>query len=258
VSRGTALVLVAAVAVLAIAVVFGRAPEQPSGPRGSSYATTAGGVAAYATLLERAGHDVRRLRAPLDERRPSPGETVVIVDGTRLPEDELAALDAQVRVGGRAVLAGSAMRSLPGDAGTDARSASRGTRPVGRGAYVLVPDATPLRNRALGRGDNAARALTLAGPPSRRVAFVESVHGYHDERGLAALPDAVITCLWLLGLATLAFLVLRGRRLGPPEAAARELAPPRRAHVEALAAALARTKDKDTILNPDPTERKPT
>jgi hypothetical protein len=255
VSRGTAPVLVAAVAVLALAVVFGRAPEQPSGPRGSSYATSAGGVAAYATLLERAGHEVRRIRAPLDERRPSPGETVVVVDGTRLTEDELAALDAQVRAGGRAILAGSATRSLPGAAGTGGVSR---TRSVGRGAYVLIPDATPLRNRALGLGDNAARALTLAGPPARRVAFVESVHGYHDERGLSALPDAVITCLWLLGLAALAFLVLRGRRLGPPEAAARELAPPRRAHVEALAAALARTKDKDTILNPDPTEGEPT
>jgi hypothetical protein len=255
VSRGTALVLVAAVAVVTLAVVFGRAPEQPSGPRGSSYATTAGGVAAYATLLERAGHEVRRIRAPLDERRPSPGETVVVVDGTRLPEDELSALDAQVRAGGRVVLAGTAVRVLPGVVEAD-----RGprTRPTGRGAYVTLPDATPLRNRALGRGDNAARALTLVGPPARRVAFVESVHGYHDERGLSALPDAVITCLWLLGLAALAFLVLRGRRLGPPEAAARELAPPRRAHVEALAAALARTKDKDTILKPDPTEGEPT
>ncbi|HWI70322.1 MAG TPA: DUF4350 domain-containing protein [Baekduia sp.] len=247
-SRGTLVVIFAAVAVLAVAVALGRAPEQPSGPAGSSYATTPGGLAAYATLLERAGHDVRRVRAPLDERKPSVGETVVVVDGTPLPAAERDALTAQVRAGGRAVLAGTAARGFSG--------AARG-RAVGRGTIVIVPDATALRNRALDQGDNAARALALAGPPSRRIAFVESVHGYHEQRGLSALPDAVITCLWLLGLAALAFLVVMGRRLGPPEDAARDLAPPRRAHVEALAAALARTKDKDTILHPD-TESEPT
>src|SRR6202040_2580055 len=109
---------------------------------------------------------------------------------------------------------------------------------------ILVPDAEPLRNRARAAGDPAAEALAIPGPPGRRVAFVESVHGYHEERGLAALPDRVQTCLLLLGLATLAFLILHARRLGPPERRARALPPPRRAHVEALAAALARTSDR--------------
>jgi hypothetical protein len=249
-TRGTVLTALAAVAVLVLAVVLGRAPEQPSGPSGSSYATTPGGLAAYATLLERAGHDVRRLRAPLDERRPPAAETVVVVDGDPLPSGERAALREQVRAGGRAILAGSAATALGDDAALRRRAG--GTAPVvrrlGRGTVVLAPDAEPFRNRALADGDHAAATLALAGPPSRRVAFVESVHGYRATSGLAALPDGVQTCLILLGVAALAFLVWRGRRLGPPEARARELAPPRRAHVEALAAALARTKDKDTIL----------
>jgi hypothetical protein len=236
-------VVAVAVVVLAAAVALGRAPERPSGPAGSSYATTPGGLAAYATLLERAGHDVRRVRAPLDERRPSAGETVVVAGGSPLPAAERAALVAQVRAGGRAVLAGTAARGFGG--------APAGERSLGRGTLVTVPDAALLANRELAAGDHAARALALAGPPSRRVAFVESVHGYHEQRGLAALPDAVITCLALLGLAALAFLIVKGRRLGPPEAAARDLAPPRRAHVEALAAALARTPDKDIILHPN-------
>jgi hypothetical protein len=249
-TRGTVLVVLAAVAVVALAVVFGRAPERPSGPAGSSYATTPGGVAAYATLLERAGHHVRRLRAPLDEQRPSPAETVVVVDGDPLGRQQAAALRAQVRAGGRAILAGDAATALGDDAALPRRAGGTApvTRRLGRGTLILAADAEPFRNRALADDDHAAATLALAGAPGRPVAFVESVHGYADQRGLAALPDGVQTCLILLALAALAFLVLRGRRLGPPERRARELPPPRRAHVEALAAALARTKDKDTIL----------
>jgi Domain of unknown function (DUF4350) len=244
-SRGTLLVAFAALAVLALAVLSGRAPERPSGPAGSSYATTPGGLAAYAELLKRAGHDVRRVREPLDERRPAVGETLVVVDGDPLGDDERAALVAHVRAGGRAIAAGSAAREFDSDLDTP--------------RLVRFPDAGALRNATLARGDNAATALTLAGPPARRVAFVESVHGYAPRTGLAALPRSVRTCLILLGVAALAFLVVKGRRLGPPEAAERELAPPRREHVEALAAALARTKDKDTILHPTPpTEGEPT
>jgi hypothetical protein len=250
VTRGTVLAVLAAVAVVVLAVALGRAPERPSGPSGSSYATSPGGLAAYATLLERAGHGVRRLRAPLDDQKPSPTETVVVVDGAPLSRGQRDALRAQVRHGGRAILAGDAATALGDDAALTRRAG--GTAPVvrrlGRGTLILAPDAEPFRNRALAGGDHAAATLALAGPPRRPVAFVESVHGYADQRGLAALPDGVQTCLILLGLAALAFLVVRGRRLGPAERQARDLPPPRRAHVEALAAALARTKDKDTIL----------
>ncbi|MDX6715440.1 MAG: hypothetical protein QOH30_1998, partial [Baekduia sp.] len=80
--KGRTWVAVAAVAaVVLVAVVLGRAAERPSGPASSSYATTPAGLAAYADLLARAGHDVRRIRAPLDERRPAQGETVMVIDG---------------------------------------------------------------------------------------------------------------------------------------------------------------------------------
>ncbi|HEV7752534.1 MAG TPA: DUF4350 domain-containing protein [Baekduia sp.] len=238
----------AAVAVVVVAVVLGRAAERPKGPASSSYATTPAGLAAYADLLARAGHDVRRIRAPLDERRPVRGETVMLIDGRPLPAAERRALMSFLNAGGRAVLAGRTAVSALGMTAPRAGNPPAPRR-IGRGEAVLLAAADPLRNRSLGAGDHAAFGLGLAGPPARRVAFVESVHGYHAARGLGALPGRVQTCLWLLGLAALALLVARGRRLGPPEAAARELPPPRRAHVEALAAALARTSDRTALLN---------
>jgi hypothetical protein len=245
-SRGTLAVAGAALALVVLAVVLGRAPQQPSGAPSSSYATTPDGLAAYATLLERAGHDVRRVRAPLDEHTPPAGDTLVVVDGTILPARQRAALRAFVARGGHAVLAGTAATALGGDP-------SRRVQRIGRGTATLVDDATPLRNRALAQDDNAAQALQLAGAPGRRIAFLESVHGYREQTGLAALPASVKTTLWLLGLAALAFLLWRGRRLGPPELPARPLPPPRRAHVEALAAALARTKPQPQTNHEDST-----
>jgi hypothetical protein len=262
-SRGsTAATILPALGVAALllaGVLLGRGPEQPSGPASSSYATSPAGLAAYAELLERAGHDVRRIRASLADRRPAGGETVVVVDGRALPAAQRDALRAYVRGGGHAILAGSAADTLGGDDTLPRRAGDTApvTRRVGRGTAILVPDAEPLRNRSLADADHAAEALAIAGPPARAVAFVESVHGYREQTGLAALPGRVQTCLLLLGLAALAFLVVRGRRLGPPEAAARPLPPPRRAHVEALAAALARTSDRDTLTTPT-TETPPT
>jgi hypothetical protein len=235
VSRGTLAAAVAALAVVVVAVFLGRAPQEPSGVPSSSYATTPDGLAAYAELLQRAGHDVRRIRTPLDKRTPPLNETVMIVDGRRLSSAEEAGLDRFLRRGGHAVVVGTQAIALTGDR-------SQSTQDVGRGTERFTIDSTPLRNRALALSDNAARALALAGPPSRRIAFLETVHGYGERTGLAALPSSVKTTLWLLGLAALAFLLWRGRRLGPPELPARKLPPPRREHVEALAAALARTK----------------
>jgi hypothetical protein len=111
----------------------------------------------------------------------------------------------------------------------------------GRGRALLLADSSPLQNRLLGRADNAALGLGLAGEPGRPVVFVETVHGYGLASGLAAIPDR---WLWVLGgmlLAALTWMLARGRRLGPPERERRELPPPRRAYVEALGAALART-----------------
>jgi hypothetical protein len=45
-------------------------------------------------------------------------------------------------------------------------------------------------------------------------------------------------------------MIARGRRLGPPERAGRELAPPRRAYVDSLAGIVARAKRPEEALEP--------
>lgn len=115
-----------------------------------------------------------------------------------------------------------------------------GRAPPGGGVVVGVADSRLLANDRLSQRDNAALALGLVGPRGRAVVFVESVHGYGNSTGLAALPT---TWKWAgsgLLLAGLCGMWAAGQRFGPPEHRHRELAPPRRAYVEAMAADLAR------------------
>lgn len=121
---------------------------------------------------------------------------------------------------------------------------------VGSGRVVALADAGPLQNDALARADNAAFALGVAGSSDRRVVFVEATRGY-GATGLAAVPSA-----WKWSgagaLVTLAFgLWAAGTRFGPAEPAERALRPPRRAHVDAVAAGLDRsTSDPAAVIAP--------
>jgi hypothetical protein len=121
---------------------------------------------------------------------------------------------------------------------------------LGRGRVLLLADPSPLQNRLLGESDNAALGLALAGARGRPVAFLETYHGYGRSSGLAALPTSWKVLLGVLALAALTYMVARGRRLGPPEAEGRALAPPRRAYVDALGAALARTRRPHEAVEP--------
>jgi hypothetical protein len=131
--------------------------------------------------------------------------------------------------GGRIVLAGAA---------------------VGRGQVLLLADPSPLQNRLLGRADNAALGLALAGAGRRPVDFLETYHGYGRGSGLGALPLEWKLLLGGLGLSAVVYMVARGRRFGPPEQRARDLAPPRHQYVDALGALLARTRRRDEAVAP--------
>ena len=144
---------------------------------------------------------------------------------------------------GRWTRAGDAQRALAGDEGSLLL-----LRQAGRGRIALLADTSPLQNRLLDEDDNAALALALGGRGP--LTFVESVHGYGPQRGLAAIPARFGWALIGLLLAALVFMVARGRRLGPPERERRELAPPRRAYVDSLAATMARGKAREEAVAP--------
>jgi hypothetical protein len=139
---------------------------------------------------------------------------------------------------------GRAGAALPVAAGDDGPIVL--VRTAGRGRIALVADPSPLQNRLLDDADNAALALALAGPGP--LTFVESVHGYGTATGLAALPARFRWGLILLGLCGLLLIAARWPRMGPPEPPERPLFPPRRAYVDALAATLARSRDRASAV----------
>ena len=107
---------------------------------------------------------------------------------------------------------------------------------VGAGEVVALADSGPLLNQHLAEADNAAFGLGLAGP-ERPVIFAESVHGY-AATGLDAVPSSWKWAALGLAVALVAGLWAAGTRFGPPEPFERALRPPRRDHVDAVAAGL--------------------
>ena len=121
---------------------------------------------------------------------------------------------------------------------------------IGSGTVVLLADTSVLHNAYLSKVDNATFALNLAGASGTPVHFAEGVHGYGTETGLAAIPFRWKFALCGLALAAIVWMVAVGRRLGPPEPEGRNLGPPRRAYIEALATTLARTKRTEEVVAP--------
>jgi hypothetical protein len=134
-----ALIVAGVVAAFVVLALVLRSDGQPHGPRSSSYATSAEGAAAYAALLERTGHRVRRLRAPLDEEAPGPASSVVALDPGTFASSELDALDRFVRAGGRLVVAGAGSARVAAAIGVDGlRDGDGGGRRAARLRPVLA------------------------------------------------------------------------------------------------------------------------
>ena len=118
---------------------------------------------------------------------------------------------------------------------------------LGAGRVELLADPSPLENGLLAASDNAQLAINLAGGAGRPVVFAESVHGFTAATGLAAIPSRWWVLAAGLALAGGLFALSRARRLGPPEPPAPPPAPARSAYVDALAAALVRARDAETL-----------
>ena len=102
-----AIALVGGVAVFAVVVLLAaRLAPSPHGPVSSSFATSPHGLAAYAALLERKGLRVRRAVTRVEERAPTRGETLVVLDPDVVEDDEARAIGRWVRSGGRLVAGG--------------------------------------------------------------------------------------------------------------------------------------------------------
>jgi hypothetical protein len=124
------------------------------------------------------------------------------------------------------------------------------TAQLGRGRLLLLADISPLENQLLAHADNAELGLRLAGASGGPVLFAEGVHGYGNATGLAALPSRWKWALVGLLIAALVTVAARFRRLGPPEPEPHRRLPPRRAHVDALGVALARTRQPGRAIAP--------
>jgi hypothetical protein len=80
--------------------------SEPSGVTGSSYATTDSGLAAYAILLTRFGHDVSQSRGTLTNQTLDPSATLIVLEPQTLTDDDDATLLQFVAAGGRLVIGG--------------------------------------------------------------------------------------------------------------------------------------------------------
>jgi hypothetical protein len=162
---------------------------------------------------------------------------------------ELARADAGVTLAGVSEVRSAGEGEWSASAGYRAplRSGAGGSllleRNIGRGTIALLADASPLQNRLLAAADNAQLGLDLSGGRGRAVVFVESVHGFGESRGLAALPGRWWLAFAGLALAGLLWILARGRRLGAAEHAGEPPPPPRSAYVDAISLLLQRTRD---------------
>jgi hypothetical protein len=98
----------AAVATAVIALAINSVSPGQSGPTGSSYATSPGGLSAYAELLRRSAHRVSRLRGAPAKTKLDPSDTVVLLDPSVLSAADVAALRRFVAAGGTLLAGGQA------------------------------------------------------------------------------------------------------------------------------------------------------
>jgi hypothetical protein len=162
----------------------------PSGPRSSSYATAPEGLAAYFDLLRRAGHPVRRLRTPIAERRPEPGETLVVLDPNAIEQDEARAIGAWVRDGGRLVTGGGAVGWL--EHVLDAPPSWLPGSTLRRETVVPAPETAGVRTVSGARGGawhGIGGALPLVGPADEPLLVI--VEAGAGEAALLADPSVL-------------------------------------------------------------------
>jgi Domain of unknown function (DUF4350) len=204
-ARAAVLVVAALVGLGVLLRVIDALLPEPHGPTSSTYATSPQGLAAYASLLARAGHPVRQVRVPVADRRPRPGETLVVLDPGVVASGEARAIGDWVRAGGRLVAGGSDSSWLDSVLAQPPRLQEGA--PVDRRVLAPVPETggvTAVRSDGAG-WRRAGAALPAIGPA--RLPLLLTARSGRGSVALLADPS-----------------VLQNRRLGQADAAALGLA----------------------------------
>ena len=163
-----AVVAVLVVVNLALRFVGTLTGGTPGGPRSSSYATAPRGAAAYAELLGREGHPVDQVRGLPHSSPPSAAATVFLLDPPAVRTEDLEALRAFVRDGGRLVASGlsrEAMRGLDSRAPTSAPGQSRVRED---GLQIKTDGATVWRDEGLVAVRRVGNGRSSSSPTPRR------------------------------------------------------------------------------------------
>lgn len=182
------------VVLVAIVIVWNLVAEgvdriggQPSGPPSSSYATTPSGVAAYADLLARRGHEVSRIRTAPADAELDPRATVVMLDPVSVGPQDITALRRFAEEGGRLVVGGSApgwIDALLDDPPTWTGEGSTRAEPLAPTSEVLGVRAVRTAGAGSWReageglpalGTSTSVLLLVASPGEGRVALLADV-----------------------------------------------------------------------------------
>jgi hypothetical protein len=100
-------IVAALVAFAVVLAIVDRLTPEPTGPASSSYATSPRGLAAYASVLQRNGHPVRRVRTRVVDDEPPTNQTLVVLDPDVMEPEEARAIGEWVRAGGHLVAGGA-------------------------------------------------------------------------------------------------------------------------------------------------------
>lgn len=174
-ARTAVALVVSAVVLLNVALLgLGRLTRGPEGPPSSSYATTEEGVAAYADLLGRNGHPVRRLRDTVGEARLDPRATLVLLDPGRPDPADERALARFVEDGGALVAGGAQAAAWVAELLSEPPEWSPEGLDVARALVPVEPalGVEEVETAGLGVWEDAGEALPVLGDAGGAVVVV--------------------------------------------------------------------------------------